>query len=358
MNFMLGITFNDWIKLLAENNFAVKPKYWNNVLKLTVISLLNSRFRKKELELYKDEIIKSEIKDPIFILGHWRSGTTLLHKLFSLDDQFAYPNLFQVSKPHSFLSREKVFIEAVKNEKAEKRPMDNMLVTHNDPGEDESAISMMSQKSPLVSWGFTKAYNKYSGFHTFCESKKTDYEKWEESFLFFLKKLTFRYNKPLVLKSPIHTGRIKILLNLFPNAKFIHVHRNPYIVFQSTMRLYKKMFPTTALQDFKENELEDQVIKNYKMMYDAYFNEKTLIPKENFYDLGFEEFEGNISNEFSKIYTELNISNYKNVESNVLEYLKSISNYKKNNHPDLDESLKSRIFNEWNKSFSEWGYAK
>ena len=36
---------------------------------------------------------------PIFIIGHWRTGTTLLHQLMNLDPNLAAPTLFQVAEP-------------------------------------------------------------------------------------------------------------------------------------------------------------------------------------------------------------------------------------------------------------------
>jgi hypothetical protein len=55
-----------------------------------------------------------------------------------------------------------------------------------------------------------------------------------------LSKVTYRHSKrgvvskdkpkPLLIKSPVHTARIPLLLRLFPKAKFIYMHRNPYEV--------------------------------------------------------------------------------------------------------------------------------
>ncbi|MDQ3566024.1 MAG: sulfotransferase [Pseudomonadota bacterium] len=46
---------------------------------------------------------------PLFILGHWRSGTTLLHNLLTRDTgQFAYANTYQAVNPRTFLSTEAV----------------------------------------------------------------------------------------------------------------------------------------------------------------------------------------------------------------------------------------------------------
>jgi len=358
MNFMNGIIFKDWFNLLLENKFLIKPKYWKRALIITIISFRNSKLAKKELEQIGSKLDDVKIKDPIFILGHWRSGTTLLHKLFSLDEQFAYPNLFQVSNPHTFLSREEIIKKALGNVEAQKRPMDNMEVTYLDPGEDESAISVLSQRSPLVSWGFTNNDKKYYKYHTFENVDGNDSKKWKSSFLTFLRKLTFRYNRTLVLKSPIHTGRIKILLELFPNAKFIHVYRNPYVVFQSTRRLYEKMIPTTALQKNNLNDWDDHIIRNYRIMYEAFFNEKKLIPKENLFEISFEEFEKNILNNFKNIYNKLNIPNFKNVEPSIKAYLNTISDYKKNKHNRLEQEIIKKINKDWERNFNEWNYSK
>ena len=41
----------------------------------------------------------------------------------------------------------------------------------------------------------------------------------------------------LLLKSPVHTARIKILLQLYPDAQFVFIHRDPYTVFKSAANM-------------------------------------------------------------------------------------------------------------------------
>jgi len=53
----------------------------------------------------------------------------------------------------------------------------------------------------------------------------------EETFLHFLQTLTFKDTRRLVLKSPPHSCRIGVLLEMFPKARFIHIVRDPYLVF-------------------------------------------------------------------------------------------------------------------------------
>lgn len=42
--------------------------------------------------------------------------------------------------------------------------------------------------------------------------------------------------KPLVVKSPVHTARVRLLLRLFPRARFIYLHRPPLDVLQVCAR--------------------------------------------------------------------------------------------------------------------------
>src|SRR5207244_7988419 len=80
----------------------------------------------------------------------------------------------------------------------------------------------------------------------------------------------FLYGQPLVLKSSGHTCRIRLLLELFPDAKFVHIHRNPYAVFQSTRRTVLKVSPWSVLQRPDHSDLDDRTIRQYKEVYDVF----------------------------------------------------------------------------------------
>src|SRR5687768_18104609 len=42
-----------------------------------------------------------------------------------------------------------------------------------------------------------------------------------------------------ILKSPPHTCRVPTLLRLFPDARFVHIVRDPYAVYPSTLHLWR-----------------------------------------------------------------------------------------------------------------------
>lgn len=87
-------------------------------------------------------------------------------------------------------------------------------------------------------------FRKYFSFNSDQGSTQKDEDKWSKSFLYLIRKLVVRENKSnvdkknrrLVIKSPVHTARVPLLKKLFPNAKFIYIHRHPYEIYQSASR--------------------------------------------------------------------------------------------------------------------------
>src|SRR4051812_6161728 len=103
---LAGVTFGDWVRLLRENRFAVEPPYWLRAQAITTQSLVNAAVRRHEERAYMPQVRAVEMPPPVFVLGHWRSGTTHLHHLLAADRRFATPNVYQTSYPHTFLTTE------------------------------------------------------------------------------------------------------------------------------------------------------------------------------------------------------------------------------------------------------------
>lgn len=356
MDNLIGITAADWLHLLRENRFAVDRAFWPRALAVTRISLGNTADRRKEERRYGAELANVQSLAPLFVLGHWRSGTTLLHELLILDQQFAYPNLFQVAHPHTCLIREKAVARALADAPPQKRPMDNMEVTYRSPGEDEQALAVLSLRSPLIAWSFARREAFYDRFLTFRDVPQADVERWKRALLNFVRKLTWKYKRPLVLKSPTHTGRIKLILQLFPTARFVHVHRDPYAVFQSTRRLYEKAVAPSYLQQPDPAQLDTGILRRYKLMYDAFFEERSLIPAGQFCEIGFEALERDPVAQMANVYEQLRLDGFDQVQPQVQQYLDARSSYQKNEHPALAEPLRQGVAQSWRRSFEAWGY--
>jgi hypothetical protein len=358
-SFLAGSTFGDWWRLLRENRFAVDPVYWHRAAFITVMSLLNSVNARKERRLYDAAVSKTEItKPPLFILGHWRSGTTHFHNLLALDtEQFAYANTYQVGSPYTFLSTEEVNAERFAGLLPETRPVDNVALSMWTPQEDEFALLLISFRSPYIGHVFPRRREYYDRYLTFRNVSKAEIEEWNKGLLWFMKKLTWKYERSLLLKSPPHTARIRLLLQLFPNARFVHLHRDPYRVFRSTQHLNAVNSQHQYLQSEDPPDV-DYVLQRYNMMYDAYFEDRTLVPEAQFLDIRFEDVEQDPVGQVRSVYEKFNLSGFESLQPKLERYLESISGYKKNKYPELPAPLRHRIGQAWQRSFEEWNYPR
>lgn len=354
---LLGIIAADWWKLLRENRFAVDAPYSGQATAITLFSFLNSVYRRKEQRTYGAAVEKVAVEAPLFILGHWRSGTTMLHNLLALDEQFAYPNLFQVSHPHSFLYREAAITKQLGEASANKRPMDNVEVTFQSPGEDEFASAIASLRSPIIGWSFPRRQEHYDEYLTFRGVREQEVRRWKTAFLSFLKKLTWRYERPLILKSPVHTGRIRLLLELFPRARFVHIHRHPYTVFQSTQRLFRQAVTRSHLQQPVEAAIDEGIRQRYAVMYDAFFQERSLIPEGRSHEICFEELEADVEGQIGKLYERLALPGFQALQPRLRQYLAARGAYQKNTFPPLAAPLRRSVARAWGRSFEAWGYS-
>ncbi|MGH7134511.1 MAG: sulfotransferase family protein [Pirellulales bacterium] len=303
-------------------------------------------------------ISRTEVAPPLFILGHWRSGTTLLQNLFALDRRFATPTLFEVLFPHTLLTAERLLRPPLSLLVPRTRHTDNMRFGLDVPYEDEFAICTMTLCSPHLSMVFPQRSDHYDRFLTLRGMSDADFKCWRAGLMKFLRKLTLKHRRPLVLKSPPHTARIRLLLEMFPKAKFVHIHRDPYAVFQSMLRLVMASSLRQRLQTPRRGmvELEDLVLHWYRLMYEAFFEDRILLPEGHFHEIRFRDLERDVVGVMRRSYEALDLPSFGEVEPEVHRYAANITGYRKTPHEPLAKPLRQRIAADWRRSFDEWGY--
>jgi hypothetical protein len=353
---LTGITLGDWANLLRENRFAVDPACFPRAMALTLHGGQNSAIRRFEDWRYRARLEDVEIRPPLFVLGHWRSGTTHLHNLIAADGRFAFPNTYQAFFPHTFLTTEAINSKMVAAFLPKHRPMDNIEWSMTSPQEEEFALCIASGKSPCLGWVFPKRRDYYDRYLTMRDVPEPEVARWRAAMLMFLKKLTWKYGKPLALKSPPQTCRIRLLLAMFPGAKFVHIHRDPYAVFQSSRKTFRVNFGMNGLQKPRLHDLDEWILRQYRRMYDVFFEERGLIPVGDFHEMSFVALERDPEGQMRLMYEALGLPDFGRARPALREYLDSIAGYRKNEFPDLADDLRARIADEWRPCFDEWGY--
>jgi hypothetical protein len=355
---LAGIPADRWWRLLKENQFAVDPLFYDRFVFHTLFSLVNTLYSKREERVYGAAIDGTNVKEaPIFIVGHHRSGTTHLHNLLALDDsQFAYPNTYQAAFPFSFLCSERILARIVALLLLKRRPMDNMVVDARYPQEDEFALSLISFCSPYLWFAFPRHYDRYVAYLTFHDVSSEETRRWQAALIWFVRKLTLKHGRRLVLKSPFHTARIRLILEAFPSACFIHVYRHPYTVFQSFRHMLQVLPWYLCLQNPGAAFTDDRIIEQYTAVYDSFFRDKAAIPSDRLYELAFERLEQDPVGEIGSIYEKFGLHGFEQVAPKLQRYLQSVAGYEKNRFPELPPLLRKKLAQEWQQSFEAWGY--
>ena len=223
-----GSCFSAWVRLMARNRCAVHFRYWWVAGIATCVTFIHSVLWLLEQIFWRQQISRTPVPaDPIFILGHWRTGTTLLHELLIRDPRHCYPNTYQCMEPNHFHLAEGFVTRFMPFLLPKRRPMDDMPTGWDRPQEDEFALCMMGQPSPYTHIGFPNNPPDLDALDQrgYSNQQKKD---WAGVLADFLRRVSSLHpGKRLVLKSPPHTARIPVLLQQFPNARFVHIVARP-----------------------------------------------------------------------------------------------------------------------------------
>lgn len=350
-----GMNFAKWIQLLR-----MRPPMdiWHvpKILLTTVVTLHNSFAGFFERTFYEQRILSHQVKSPVFILGHWRSGTTLLHNLLSCDPQFTTTTLYRTLGFHHFLLTEWLAKRLTAPFLPKSRPMDNMEISWDAPQEDEAIICNLCLLSPYLMTAFhsdDSVYNRYFDLLTLDRQEK---ETWKEAFLYMLKKISFLDDKRPLLKSPTHSFRVAALLELFPDAKFIHIVRNPYDVFPSGIHMRKQILMENGLCYPDFSHIEEDYFQTYQALFERLQHDTAFLSHHQFYELKYESFEEDISGELRKIYENLELPGWSNLERLLRPKLKELKKYRKNKFTGLEESLRKKVLNGCRHVFEKYDY--
>ena len=392
--FWHGMRPKAWWGLLRWGHFRISPSRWGMAVAITLFTPFNTLGALIQACFWGRRLAASKLHSPpVFIIGHWRSGTTLLHELLVLDERLSSPSTFQCFAPEHFLVTEWFFRRFCRWMLPAKRPMDNMQTGWDRPQEDEFALLVMGVPSPYRRLAFPNLPPvdlEYLDTEGLDEPRR---EAWGEPLVRFLKAVSWRTERPLVVKSPTHTGRIATLARIFPGAKFIHLTRNPETLFPSTVRLWQSLDAVQALQltptspgssspalpspepsaaaqasatdgpkspseavGLEAGNLEEYVIECLRRMYAAFHRDRDAIPAENIVDVRYEDLVADPVAQVESIYSRLRLGDFESVRESLMRWVETEhSEYRPNRHR-LPEGQATKIRTAWRDYFDRYGY--
>lgn len=353
----IGSDFFALWRLLKRHRFNVGYKFMHVAAIDLVVSAGHTTLKQVQRLTHGRRIESTKVEhQPLFIIGHWRSGTTLLHELLVLDDEHTCPTTYECFCPHHVLLTEGIGSKLLRFLVPPKRPMDNMALGWDRPQEDEFALCSMGIPSPYRTIAFPNHGPECSEYLDFEGVPEEDISRWKQGLMWFVKMLTCKDPRRLILKSPPHTSRLKALLEMFPDAKFVYLVRNPYVVFPSTCHLWKSLYKTHAYQDPTLEGLEEYVFDNFERMHKKFEETRDLIPEGNLTVLRYEDLVSDPIENMRNIYEQLQLGDFQTVLPGIEQYFEDAAGYQTNRYRKLDPEIRQQIIERWGPFIEQYGY--
>jgi hypothetical protein len=368
-----GMTLFSWLRILVHNHFAVSVTRIPLAFRLSVHSVFSSIMSFMQDLIFAKRISAASLDEPpLFIIGHWRTGTTHLHNLISLDKRFITPTSLECFAPAHFLisswllRRLSFFLPG-------RRPTDDMFVDWDSPQEDEFALLNLGLCSPYETLMFPNNRPIWHEFLTMTGIAPTQLKKWKSEYLRFLQSVNYargqktkNSNGPvrIVLKSPPNTARLRILQQMFPDAQYIHMVRHPYYVFASTVLLWRTLYATQGLQRPQFGplsngapDIEQYVLDNMNLLYHDFAEQTVKMPTHQICQVRYEDLIDDPIAEIDRIYRQLDLGESCSLRPLLESQLRKLDSYKPNTH-QVAEDQKALIYKQWRWYLEQFGYAE
>jgi hypothetical protein len=347
-NIWLGTALGPWLRLLARNRFAVRPARLPMAALVTIAAAGNSLLAFLQSLRYGRQVSRMSVPDdPIFIIGHWRTGTTMLHELLALDPRHRAPTTYECLSPNHFLITERFVRRFARFLLPRTRPFDNMRMSYDRPQEDECALALRGVPSPFLTVAFPRRPLQDPDYVDLDRLSPRRLAAWQTAFRRFLQLLLFRRTGRLVLKSPQHSNRLPTLIAMFPRARFIYMTRDPYQVFSSTLHFWRTMYQRYGLQAVDEAMLREHVLVEFDHMARRVAATRQLIPPAQFYELRYDRLAANPSAELKQLYAALDLGDLSPMGSALEQYAERSRRYKTNDYAPLDAATAAEVARRW-----------
>ncbi len=352
---LCGGTVSNWIRLVRRNPGVLTY----DLIRVGMIMLgqsLSLPFRMGGECLAWGRRRSVEINHPpIFIVGHWRSGTTHLHNLMARDPQLGWLSLDHCTCPQSRFLRQRVIRFLLRWTLPLRRPGDEVAIGFDQPQEEEWLTALRHPSSAYHCFFLPLESGRILA--KLLEPSRRDREAWCNLMIRHLRDLTVESDgRRLVLKNPANLMRIPQLLGLFPDARFIHIVRNPYEVYESTVRLWQKLLPWWSLQPYSEKDIPARALFFYKQLMTRYDRDVGLIPPGNRVDVRYEELRTKPLRLLEEVYQKLRLPNFDRARSPMKGYLDSVADYRSNVYEFRKETLEL-VYRHWQPWIDRWGYS-
>ena len=294
---------------------------------------------------------------PVFIIGHWRSGTTYLHNLISQDPQFAWISFARSAMPLDCLTPIRPGRDLMNLLLPKTRGMDSVAIDADTPQEEEMALGVLGEVCYYKCFYYPRSLEpEFRRAVLLQDLRPGERERLAQSYRYLAQKIAYAYGgKTVLFKNPASTARMSLLKEAFPNAKFVHIVRNPYDVYPSMMKLWPRVLSAFAWQKPKGIDLAETTLSFYERTMRAHLEDREKIPAEDYHEVRFEELERDPMAIIERIYQSIGLPVSESSIATIKDYIDSLKSYQKNTH-ELALGTREMIADRWRFAFESWDY--
>jgi hypothetical protein len=353
---LVGSSLPNFINL--RKDYRIDPIYFSRYVLTFFLIALMEPFRWWENFRWRKRIREANLSaPPIFIIGFWRSGTTMLHEVLCQAGDTSYVTTFQTVFPHIVLSQSWWLKSLANYLMPARRPFDNLEMSFELPQEEEIAMASIQR---LSFYNFLYFPGKFMEFFRrdlfFRDARESDVNTWKSEYLWLMKKALLNVKgERFVSKNPSNMARIPVLLEMYPDARFIFIYRNPYQVAESFYGFLMSVVPAIQLQKHDEDITRNLIAQVYSEMVHYYEDNKHLIPSGNLVELRYEDLVNQPLDTVRRIYQQFGIHSLEKDLPEMKKYLEK-SRELKRNHYGISAQMISLVNEHLMDIIKQWNY--
>jgi hypothetical protein len=298
---------------------------------------------------------KANLSNSLVVLGYWRSGTTLLHQYLSLDSRFGYPSTYSCMNPQHFMLTQAAALRG--SSRVVRRPMDAVEISASSPQEEEFALLSLGARSPYEALLAPSRLGDALRLGDPEDLPEMECRDWQDTFEYFLRGVSVVEGyRPLILKSPPHGYRVRLLRRLLPDARFALIVRSPAIVYESTVRMWRKLFEMYSLEEIPpEEETRRAVLEDRPRFESKLTAGLSDLPSDRVALIRYEHLVSDPLGAVEGLYDKLKLGSFSAVRTAMAASIARRGPYEaRNAMPPAD--WRSRLREEWRSIFEEYGY--
>lgn len=343
-------------RCLWRNRHRIEPGYAGRAAFMMTMSLIGAAFAPIDRVAFGQAPDRIEWDGPVlFILGYWRSGTTLLHDLIAQDPQFATPSLVDANVAPC-LSVGRALAPFVAPFLPKDRGYDAMALDLAGPWEEEGMLFSLTGTSPYQAAVFPKDFHDFDRMLDLKDLSEEEIRRWRQAYVTICHRMT-RGRKPAVLfKSPPAAARLPLLLKIFPQARFLHLSRHPETLFASNMRMMTTVGERMRLQRETEDDVAEHILHRFEYIYDRYVTDAAQLSPGRLTEITYEQLIADPLGELEQAYRALDLPGFDAARPGIARLVASRNDYRPNSHARLSPERRADIARRWGPYAKRWGY--